>query len=190
MELKQFVTDAIRTESRVESIVVNELLLTATIQNLISMGNILDQIKKHVFYGKPYNLNAIRNHFSMAEESLKTLATISSDEMFNDERTIDVNPRLFHSVVGISTEATELLEALDLYGRGIDNTNILEEFGDIDWYKAIGVDELEGDWDDILTKIIEKLRTRYPEKFTSDDAINRDLGAEREILETIQQKTV
>ena len=187
MDLNKFVTSAIRTESRIDAVVVNELLLTATIQNLISMGNILDQIKKHVFYGKPYDYDAIRNHFSMAHESFHTLSTVSADEMENDERPIAVNPRLFHAVVGISTEATELLEALDLYDNNMDHTNLLEEFGDIDWYKAIGVDELGGDWDDILVKIIEKLQLRYPDKFTSEDAINRDLAGEREILETIQK---
>ncbi len=31
---------------------------------------------------------------------------------------------------------------------------------------------------------IEKLRARYPEKFTSENAINRDLKTERDILET------
>jgi NTP pyrophosphatase (non-canonical NTP hydrolase) len=187
MYLDDFVKNAIRTESRIDEVVVNELLLTATIQNLISMGNILDQIKKHAFYGKPYDISAIRNHFSMAAEAMTTLSTITADEIANDERPIPVNPRLFHAVVGISTEATELLEALDLYGRDMDNTNLLEEFGDIDWYKAIGVDELGGDWEDILIKIIEKLRLRYPDKFTNEDAVNRDLEGEREILETIQK---
>lgn len=187
MDLNQFITNAIRTESRIDNVVVNELMLTATIQTLISMGNILDQIKKHAFYQKPYDLSAIRNHFSAAEEAMLTLSTITADEIQNDERPINVNPRLFHSVIGISTEATELLEALDLYDRNLDHTNLLEEFGDIDWYKAIGVDELGGDWEDILTKIIEKLRIRFPDKFTSEDAINRDLVAEREVLETIQK---
>ena len=48
MDLKEFVPLAIRTESRVDEIVVNELMLTATIQTLISMGNILDQITDYV----------------------------------------------------------------------------------------------------------------------------------------------
>jgi len=45
MEFNQYVTDAIRTESQIDEIVVNELLLTSTIQILIAMGNVLDQIK-------------------------------------------------------------------------------------------------------------------------------------------------
>lgn len=187
MELNQFITDAIRTESVIDEVAVNELMLTSTIQTLISMGNILDQIKKHVFYGEEYDMDGVRLHFSMATEAMKTFATLSPPEIAEDERTINVNPRLFHAVVGISTEATELLEALDLYDRNLDHTNLLEEFGDIDWYKAIGVDELGGDWDDILTKIIAKLRARYPEKFTSEAAIDRDLDTEREILDTMKR---
>ena len=34
-----------------------------------------------------------------------------------------------------------------------------------------------------MTKNIEKLRARYPEKFTEFDAQNRNLVVEREILE-------
>ena len=34
-----------------------------------------------------------------------------------------------------------------------------------------------------LERYIEELTARYPDKFTSDDAINRDLATERQILE-------
>ncbi len=187
MEFNQYVTDAIRTESQIDDVVVNELLLTSTIQVLIAMGNILDQIKKHAFYKKPYDLGAIHTHLAFAQESLITLNTLSDGEILNDERPIPVDTRIFHSVVGIATESTELLEAMDLYDPNLDYTNLLEEFGDIDWYKAIGVDTIGGDWEDILTKNIAKLKTRFPDKFTNEDAINRDTDAEREILDTMQQ---
>jgi hypothetical protein len=40
-------------------------------------------------------------------------------------------------------------------------------------------------WDlrEILATNIAKLEARYPEKFTEEQAINRDLGAERQVLE-------
>lgn len=187
MEFKQYVTDAIRTESQIDNVVINEMLLTSTIQVLIAMGNVLDQLKKHAFYQKPYDLGAIRTHFAFAQESLRTLYTLSDAEILNDERVIPVDTRIFHSVVGIATESTELLEAMDLYNPDLDYTNLLEEFGDIDWYKAIGVDTIGGDWEDLLTKNIAKLKARFPDKFTSEDAINRDLSTEREILDTMKQ---
>ncbi len=187
MDLKQYVTDAIRTESQIDKVVVNEMLLTSTIQILIAMGNVLDQIKKHVFYQKPYDLGAMYTHLAFAQESLNTLGTLQDAEILNDERPISVDTRIFHSIVGIATESTELLEAMDLYDPDLDYTNLLEEFGDIDWYKAIGVDTIGGDWEDILTKNIAKLKARFPDKFTSIDAINRDLDTEREILDTMKQ---
>ena len=187
MEFNQYVTDAIRTESKIDEVVVNELLLTSTIQILIAMGNVLDQIKKHTFYKKPYDLGAMYTHLAFAKESMITLDTLTDVEILNDERPIAVDTRIFHSVVGIATESTELLEAMDLYDPDLDYTNLLEEFGDIDWYKAIGVDTIGGDWEDILTKNIAKLKARFPDKFTSEDAINRDLDTEREILDTMKQ---
>ena len=187
MEFNQYVTDAIRTESQVDEVVVNEMLLTSTRAIPISMGNILDQIKKHAFYKKPYKLDELRMHMIMATDTLNLMSTLSDAEILNDERAIPVNTRIFHAVVGVSTEATELLEAMDLYDPNLDYTNLLEEFGDIDWYKAIGVDEIGGDWEDLLTKNIAKLKARFPDKFSNEDAINRDTDAEREILDTMQQ---
>ena len=64
-----------------------------------------------------------------------------------------------------------------------DIVNLLEENGDINWYQAIMMDALGGDWEQILETNIKKLRKRFPDKFTNEDANNRDLDAEREILE-------
>jgi hypothetical protein len=38
--------------------------------------------------------------------------------------------------------------------------------------------------DDYMEKVVLKLKKRYPDKFTVDAAINRDLDAERKVLET------
>jgi len=184
-DLKQFVKDAIRTESVIDEVVVNEELLLETISILINAGNILDQIKKHVFYGKEYDTTKLFQGIQCIEDSTLFLGNLSCVDI-NMEDSLKVNPRIFHSIVGIATESTELLEALDMSGKNMDNVNIGEEFGDLDWYKAIGVDELNMDWVTILNTVIEKLKSRYPEKFTSTDAINRDLDKEREILNKME----
>jgi len=187
-ELNQFVEDAIKTESRIDAVIVNEKLLIQTIHILVHSGNILDQIKKHVFYNKPYNIEAFLEHNVQLGYAIRELSGIPLDDINNDEIALAINPRLFHSIVGISTEATELLEALDTSAANMDNINIAEEFGDIDWYKAIGCDELNINWVTILDAVIKKLKARYPNKFTSKDAINRDLDKEREILNTMETK--
>lgn len=105
--------------------------------------------------------------------------------------------RLLHSAMGICTEAGELMDVLKkhlFYGKPIDYVNIQEEYGDLCWYKSLGLDvlveelkqhsreEIEGF---VQEKNIQKLAARYPEKFTCEKALERDLDKEREILETV-----
>ena len=100
------------------------------------------------------------------------------------EKGKDMN--MLHGAIGIGTEAGELLDTFKrniFYGKPLDTVNIKEELGDIMWYVAILCRELELDMDDVLQTNIDKLRARYPEKFTSHHALNRDLDNERRILE-------
>lgn len=94
--------------------------------------------------------------------------------------------RLLHSAMGISTEAAELVDMLKkhiFYGKKIDFPNATEELGDALWYIGIGVDVLKTTMNEIMSVNIEKLQARYPEKFSEQNALNRDLKKEREILE-------
>ncbi len=194
MDLQQYTKDAIRTESRIDEVCVDPELLSAVLGISIATGNMLDQIKKKVFYDKDYDATKLKEGFISIAMEMDTLQkTIKDIELMEpkltvraeDQYAVDVNPRLFHSLVGAATEATELLEALVNIMQGkADPVNVLEEFGDIAWYQAIAFDELGGDWERTFHNNIEKLKARYPEKFTSEDTINRDLETEREILET------
>ena len=94
--------------------------------------------------------------------------------------------RLLHGGMGISTEAGEFLDVLKkhiFYGKEIDYVNLSEELGDALFYIALCMDVLGISFEDVMEKNIEKLKARYPEKFTEDKAINRDLDTERKILE-------
>jgi NTP pyrophosphatase (non-canonical NTP hydrolase) len=94
--------------------------------------------------------------------------------------------RLLHVAMGLVTEAGEFVDQLKrhlFYGKPLDTVNLLEELGDITWYQRLGVDELESSLIDILDRNVAKLRARFPEKFTEDAALNRDLDAERKVLE-------
>lgn len=85
--------------------------------------------------------------------------------------------RLLHATLGIAGEAGELVEMLKkhiFYGKPIDEINAQEEIGDGLWYVGVAVDVLKTTMNDILTKNIEKLRKRYPEKFTINACLNRD----------------
>lgn len=99
-----------------------------------------------------------------------------------DERKV----RLLHAVIGISTEAGELLDAMKkhvFYQGDLDTINLGEEIGDLLWYVAILLDETGVPMAHALAKNIAKLRARYPEGFKAHDALHRDLPAERAVLE-------
>ena len=94
--------------------------------------------------------------------------------------------RLLHAGMGMCTEAGEFQDQLKrflYYGKPLDCVNLAEEVGDTMWYLALAANALKLDLVDIATKNIEKLRARYPDRFTEHDALNRDLSAERRILE-------
>lgn len=96
------------------------------------------------------------------------------------------NPRILHAAIGLCTESGELIDALKkstFYGRELDVVNVKEEAGDILWYLAILFDELGTDFETEMSRVIEKLEARFPEKFTEEAAYNRDLETERKILE-------
>lgn len=96
------------------------------------------------------------------------------------------NPRVLHAAIGCVTESGEMLDALKkqmYYGRELDVVNVKEEAADLLWYLAILFDELGTDFETEQTRVIAKLKARFPEKFTEQKAFDRDLETERKILE-------
>lgn len=94
--------------------------------------------------------------------------------------------RLIHACMGMQTETAEFTDALKkaiFYGKTLDVVNLKEEIGDLLWYVSIAMDELGTNYEHEMERVIEKLKARYPEKFTEEKAENRDLKTEREILE-------
>lgn len=148
------------------------------INGAIDAANKLDQVKKTLFYGRDNNLIA-DGQKAVGDDVLDWLG---------DGNASPAN--IIHGVIGIFTEAGELLEMLrDAYsGNGFDPINMREEIGDLFWYVAILFAEASRDGDghtfeDAMRVNIAKLRARFPDKFTEVNANVRDLDAERVILE-------
>ena len=97
----------------------------------------------------------------------------------------DANEDLLHATMGISTEAGELLDVVKkhiFYGKPLDIHNIHEEIGDILWYVSILLEWSGATYEEVMETNIDKLRVRYPEKFSSDKALKRDLATEQAVL--------
>jgi NTP pyrophosphatase (non-canonical NTP hydrolase) len=183
MNYEQYVSDVLRTESQIDNFNVNPDFLAGTLQIYIAIGNMLDQIKKNAYYDKPYDTSKLIQEFTNIVHSMDQVK--SGIKEIDNKSTIDVDTRTTHSIIGIATESVELIEALSTHivGNKLDNINILEEIGDLQWYVGIAMDSLDGNMQNILDTNIAKLKKRYPNKFTSEDSINRDLTEERELLE-------
>jgi NTP pyrophosphatase (non-canonical NTP hydrolase) len=94
--------------------------------------------------------------------------------------------RLLHAAIGFATEAGEILQALHDYvylGTPLDPIHLVEEGGDVFWYAAIYADSLSVTFENIQDRNNRKLRARYPDKFEQDQALTRDLDAERRALD-------
>lgn len=99
-----------------------------------------------------------------------------------NEKTI----RLLHASMGMATEAGEAVDMLKkhiFYGKSLDEVNLIEEIGDLLWYCGVAIDALGTTFEEVQRINVAKLRKRYGNSFTPEKAVNRNLKAEREILE-------
>lgn len=163
--------DAIR--ERVEKTNLIRLLAWVSSKTISDLQE-LDAIKKWMFYGK-----VIPNRSIIKGSADHDCIRLTSDE-------ID----LIHAIIGIATEAGELLAALferidNPDACSFDRTNIAEEFGDVLWYLGLGIATLGESFEHLQEMNQKKLRARFPDKFTEDAAINRDVTAERKLLESM-----
>lgn len=120
------------------------------------------------------------------EDSIRTESS-QFNKLVSTEGVEHSQERLIHAQMGMQTETAEFTDALKkslFYGKPLDTVNLKEELGDLLWYVAIAMDELGTDFSTEAARVISKLKSRYPDKFTSECAENRNLETERKVLET------
>ncbi|MCC3859828.1 nucleoside triphosphate pyrophosphohydrolase family protein [Pseudemcibacter aquimaris] len=164
--MKNYLADSARTASNTYfTDKVTEDEVKNTFEKFAETGEVLDNQKRRLFYGKGDALSG------------------GNVDGFSIE---NLNGNIVHAIYGLCTEAGEISEAfLKAAETGsFDEVNLKEEAGDLLWYLAMLFRELDTDFDEVATTNINKLKARFPEKFTQDHAYNRDLGKEREILES------
>lgn len=168
MEIEQYFEDAKRTVSHKlydENVSADEFLKTTLAFE--GIGCKLDDIKKSLYYDK----------FDLNEDN--------QIGVFDIKERIGVDT--LHGILGIATEGVELIQAINkeiVTKEEFDVVNMKEEIGDIMWYIALLCNTHHIDLKQVMQTNIDKLKQRFPEKFTTSHANNRDLIAERIILES------
>ena len=133
-------------------------------------------------YGKEY-----AHQFCLDKEKNSDFTDTYIQNCLATESIISDNPldRILHAAFGLVTEAGEFLDALKkhiYYGKPLDYENLDEEIGDTLWYISIYLSVRNKSFKEIMKANTRKLKARYPKKFTSKRAINRNLKAEMEAL--------
>jgi NTP pyrophosphatase (non-canonical NTP hydrolase) len=146
---------------------VNPAEMDFMLQAVIAAGQWADRIKRSLYYGADKVDNSSARWCSTSLNLKPELAD------------------LIHATLGGITEAAEIAEHVRdvLAGKvPLDAVNLKEEFGDTLWYIALGLRFLGIGFEETFATNIAKLQARFPDKFTKDAALNRDLAAERATL--------
>ena len=83
---------------------------------------------------------------------------------------------ILHAILGMSGEVGELVDGFKkhlIYGKPLDGRNLEEEAGDVLWYMALLFRSIQVDFSEVMHKNIEKLKLRYPDKYTDAHAVAR-----------------
>lgn len=152
---------------------VSQGAILTLLEEAISALHRLDKAKKALFYGrKPQG-----SYYLPLDEDIKV-------DALHPVRQSAIN--LLHGIIGHATESGEMLEALANALRGevpLDVVNVQEEIGDSFWYDAAILRVFGATFEDVQRVNIKKLRSRFPNNFSEYDANNRNLEAERKILD-------
>jgi hypothetical protein len=188
MKSEEFISNALRTESVPEKLALSKASTLGVLQMLIGAASVADTYKRAIFYGKPLAHEKLKSQLEELQAAVTHLTT-GYENALAESQLSEPNLRLLHGSIGIFGESGEMLEALHvqmLTGK-LDMVNFAEETGDVDWYKAIVHDETGISEETTRTAVISKLKARYGDKFSSDAATNRNLDAERAVLEEALQ---
>lgn len=134
------------------------------------------------------DINQYQKEANATKSDMFACPVFSQYRYQNNDQVTDANidVDVLHAVVGISTEAGELLDVAKkamFYGKPVDYVNLDEEMGDVLWYIAIYANQRGTTIEKLAEVNNAKLKARFPNKFTAFHANNRDLFIERGILE-------
>lgn len=88
----------------------------------------------------------------------------------------DMDARLMHAALGMADEVGEFAKAIKgqfAYNKPYAIANLEEELGDLMWYIALACNATGLNMGRVAERNIEKLKLRYPEKYSDAAAIAR-----------------
>jgi NTP pyrophosphatase (non-canonical NTP hydrolase) len=88
-------------------------------------------------------------------------------------------PMIVNGVLGLcgeSGECADLVKKHIFQGHELDAEHLAKELGDVAWYLAVSAYAIGYDLETIMQMNVDKLRSRYPDGFSSELSQNRKEG--------------
>jgi len=141
------------------------LKMDVVMEKICEKSDFMDDLKKEIIY-KDHGVEEAEGDFHFTQEQIE----------------------LWHASIGMLTEAVEINQAVWGWIKAghqakLDVVNVAEEIGDAYWYISMFLRKLGLDESVIRQNNIDKLKSRYGDKFSNYSATNRDVTTERVILE-------
>lgn len=89
------------------------------------------------------------------------------------------NGMLINAALGLcgeSGEVADMVKKATFQGHELDKEHLAKELGDVAWYIAVGAQAIGYDLETILQMNVDKLRSRYPDGFNSEQSLHRGEG--------------
>lgn len=195
MNFREYVQNAIRTESKFNVIsdkhsikAINDSLFHSVLWIQTEMWEIFEAVfikwknKEIDVVNLKEELWDVMWYIAIACNQLD-LYDFEFGKQYLDGKDFDnINDFLFY-MNDISINLLDWMKKSLFYVKEYDISKLETQIISMLWYMTNLVKFIDWDLERICTINIEKLRARYPEKFTTDYAVNRDLDKERSILE-------
>lgn len=184
MEFKQYLIESSRT---LKSLGKELDLLHCATGLVTESAELVDCIKKHVFYGKPLDVVNIKEEIGDILWYIAIAVRIfdldldlnrQNDDYYKKKikNQITTKEGLIKFFLAFNTMINPLCKDIIIRPFPSDFDNIFEEINLICEIYSLDLGE-------IMDININKLKARFPNNFTQEDALNRNLEKERSILE-------
>ena len=202
MEMNKYIRLAMRTAPK--NCDFQEDILHAGLGMTTEVGELVDQLKRHIFYKKPYDrvhlveeVGDVLWYVALASRALGIQPTLMpstvDDSMLGEQSVVGtifgrmVTTSSRFSAIALTTLPTLVKDPSFEEDRLAGNCPICDILIETtfrlynslgDYCKVMGISIEEA-----MSRNVAKLQARFPEGFTEDKAVNRDLSAERVALE-------
>lgn len=175
MTIQEYQKECKRTCPNLSNRIMDELHMELGV--ITEIGELLDIFKKNIAYGKEIDI------VNLGEELADVAWYICNCATFKN---ITLNYKFISTGITtpkeerISQTIEDLKELLSLYMLETNSRRNFNKY--LDLLNIIALD-WELDFNKLLDNNIAKLKVRFPDKFTQENALNRNLEAERQELE-------